>query len=84
MFWKLELREKYCEYDYVSPGVWGKTIELNDVLDAKPIGYNYNVKLQYSSIGLKNTGIAFSSAQIAGNFLNEEVSRYIIGIFHSS
>lgn len=57
-----ELREKYCEYEYVWPFTWGKVNELNNVSDAKPDGFK--VKIEYTSVALKNTGIALCSEQM--------------------
>lgn len=67
----------YCDYEQLNAGTWGKSIDLNDVLDAKPDGFK--MKFQYTSIGLKNTGIAFSSAETANNFFGDRWPRYKIG-----
>lgn len=60
------MREKYCDSERLGAGAWGTITDLKNVFDAKPEGYKF--KLEYTSIGLKNTGVAISSANTANNF----------------
>lgn len=64
--WRIELREKYCDYERLTTNAWGSTIDLKNVLDAKPDGYK--LKLEYTSIKLKHSGVALSSGTTANNF----------------
>lgn len=63
-----ELKGMNCHYERVSSFGWGEIVDLNEVLDAKPIGFR--TKLQYTAIGVKETGIYLSSAENANEFID--------------
>lgn len=76
---KSGLRGWNCSHERAESGFQGKTIDLNSVLDAKPDGFA--VKLHYTSIGIKNSGVLLSSAKDADEF--SKSCRYDISMIDS-
>lgn len=78
-FLKSGLRGQNCSHERAEPGYQGKTIDVNSVLDAKPDGYI--LKLHYTSIGIKNSGVLLSSAKDEDEFSRSP--RYDISMIKS-
>lgn len=69
-----------CTHERLGSGDWGQIIEMNSVLNARPIGYR--AKLQYTAIGIEETGIYLSSANNTNDFGYSP--RYLIRTFYFS
>lgn len=74
---QLELRGMNCSYEETKFGQDKKVVDLNSILDAKPVGYK--VRLQYTVNGIKETVLELFSTKREDGF-DDRDDHYSIGM----